>query len=69
MATSSRLRRLADDCDPERWCPAVDATDHGTLVFTGPVVRHADLRRGPGEQSVELSIDLVREALDALDAR
>lgn len=69
METSSRLRRLAGDCRPDDWCPAVDATDHGTLVFTGPVVQHVGLRRGPGEQSVELSIDLVREAIRALDAR
>lgn len=63
------LTRLAEDCGPDEYCPAVDMTDQQTLVFTGSVVRYEGLRAGPDEQSVELPIHLVKEALRVLDAR
>lgn len=69
MGRSSTLRRLAGDCGADGYCPAVDLVDDDKLVLTGPVVSYAELRCGPHEQTVELPIDLVREALRALDAR
>jgi len=63
-----KLTRLAGDCTENGVCPAVDLSDTGTLVFTGPVVHDAvGLKVGPGEQAVELSIELVKEAMRALD--
>ena len=62
-----KLTRLAGTCNDLNTCPAIDLTEAGTLVFTGPAVRFYGLRAGPGEQSVELAIDLVREAIRALD--
>lgn len=61
-----KLTKLAGDCKSDD-CPAVLLSDRRTLVFVGGVVSEADgLRVGVGEQAVELSIDLVREALRAL---
>lgn len=64
-----KLTRLAGTCNDLNTCPAIDATEMGTLVFTGPAVSFPGLRAGPGEGSVELAVDLVREALRALDNR
>ncbi len=62
-----KLTRLAGTCDDPSLCPAVDLTDRASLIFTGPVVSHEGLRVWRGEQAVELSIDLVKEAMRALD--
>jgi hypothetical protein len=64
-----KLTRLAGKCEDLTQCPAVDLTDRGTLVFTGPVARLGEFRAGPGEQSVEMTIDMVKEAIRVLDAR
>jgi hypothetical protein len=64
-----KLTRLAGTCNDLNTCPAVDLTEAGTLVLTGPAVSYAELRAGAGEGSVELTVDLVREALRALDNR
>lgn len=64
-----KLTRLAGKCDDPGLCPAIDLTERETLVFTGPAAQYAGLQAGPGESSVELAVDLVREALRALDAR
>lgn len=64
-----KLTRLAGDCGPDDYCPAVDMTDQQTLIFTGAIVRYDGLRTGPDEQSVELPVGLVKEALRVLDAR
>lgn len=64
------VTRLAGECDYDDVCPTVYGSDRATLVFQGPDAGHADgLRLGPGERAVELSIDVVREALRALDNR
>jgi hypothetical protein len=62
------LTRLAGGCGENGVCPAVDLTEKGTLVLTGPVVNYSGLA-GPGEQSVELTVKMVREAMSALDWR
>jgi hypothetical protein len=64
-----KLTRLAGGCGENGVCPAVDLTDQGTVVFTGPIALYDGLRAGPGEQSVELTVDMVREAMRALDIR
>lgn len=64
-----KLTRLAGRCEDPDFCPAVDLTDHETLVFTGPMVADDNLRPGPDEQSVELSVELVKEAMRVLDTR
>lgn len=64
-----KLTRLAGTCKAVDICPAVDLTERGTLVFTGPIAYDDELRAGPGEQSVELTIEMVKEAMSALDNR
>jgi hypothetical protein len=63
-----KLTRLAGKCEDPDFCHAIDLTDHETLIFTGPVVADDKLRRGPDEQSIELTVDLVKEAMRVLDA-
>lgn len=60
------LRKIAGDCKSDD-CPAVHLTDRGSLFIVGTTVE-ADERPavGCGEQVVEVSIDLVKEALHAL---
>ncbi|MBS2545959.1 hypothetical protein KGQ19_03670 [Catenulispora sp. NL8] len=63
-----KLTKLADppDCGSDD-CPAVYVTDSGTIVVQGDAVSQAEgLRLGAGEQAVEISADLLREALRAL---
>jgi hypothetical protein len=62
-----KLTKLSGpDCDNDD-CPAVFISDRGTIVVQGDGVSHADgLRLGAGEQAVEISADLLREALNAL---
>ncbi|SEF32437.1 hypothetical protein SAMN05421837_106234 [Amycolatopsis pretoriensis] len=61
-----KLRKLAGTCD-DGTCPNVYLSDRDTLVLQGDAVLTADgLAFGPGEQAVELSVDLVEEALRAL---
>ena len=46
----------------------VHVSDRGSLVFQGPEVRAADgLVLNVGERAVEVSAEVVREALDAFD--
>jgi hypothetical protein len=53
-------------CDNDD-CPAVYASDRGTIVVQGDAVSHHDgLHLGAGEQAVEISTELLREALRAL---
>ncbi len=48
-------------------CPNVYISEQGTLVVQGDAVSHADgLTLGDGEQAVEISVQLLREALSAL---
>jgi hypothetical protein len=48
-------------------CPAVFMSDQGTVVFQGEVVTSAEgLRLSPGEQAVELPLDVVRNAIPEL---
>jgi len=63
---SMRLEKIAGDCKSDD-CPAVHLTDRGSLFIVGAIVE-TDERPvvGHAEQVVEVSIDLVREALDAL---
>ncbi|WP_194893896.1 hypothetical protein [Catenulispora pinisilvae] len=62
-----KLTKLSGpDCDNDD-CPAVFISDRETIVVQGDGVSHADgLRLGVGEQAVEISADLLREALNAL---
>jgi hypothetical protein len=56
------LRKIAGDCKSDD-CPAVHLTDRGSLFVVGTIVG-ADERPavGQGEQVVEVSINLVRDA-------
>lgn len=63
-----KLTKIASppDCGSDD-CPAVYVTDSGTIVVQGDAVTVAEgLRFGPGEQAVEISADMLREALRAL---
>jgi hypothetical protein len=61
-----KLRKLAGTCD-DGTCPNVYLSDRNTLVVQGDAVpAAAGLVFGPGEQAVELSVNLVEEALRAL---
>jgi hypothetical protein len=61
-----KLRKLAGECD-DGTCPNVFLSDRNTLVLQGDAVLEADgLLFSPGEQAVELSVELVEEALRAL---
>jgi hypothetical protein len=61
-----KLRKLAGTCD-DGTCPNVYLSDRDTLVVQGAAVLTADgLVFGPDEQAVELSVNLVEEALRAL---
>lgn len=49
-------------------CPAVYISDRGTGIAQGMPVHHADgLQLGPGEMAVELPLDVLRDALRALE--
>lgn len=69
MERMIKLTRLAGKCDDPGYCPAIDLSERGTLIFTGPAVRYDALRAGPGEESVELSLEFVKEAMHALERR
>ncbi|MEV6825826.1 hypothetical protein [Amycolatopsis sp. NPDC051102] len=61
-----KLRKLAGTCDDET-CPTVYLSDRNTLVLQGDaVLSAAGLVFSPPEQAVELSVELVEEALRAL---
>jgi len=61
-----KLTRLSGECENGN-CPTVYVSDHGSLVVQGDAVSHADgLTLGNGEQAVEISVQLLREALSAL---
>ncbi|TCP50132.1 hypothetical protein EV191_108221 [Tamaricihabitans halophyticus] len=61
-----KVRQVSDHCK-ERDCPTVYITDRGTVVFQGDPVDGADgMRLGPGEQAVELPLDVVISALRTL---
>lgn len=49
-------------------CPKVYVSDQGTAVFQGYALAPGILSVGPGEQAVELPLDVVRGALTALTA-
>ncbi|GLZ34229.1 hypothetical protein Lesp02_64160 [Lentzea sp. NBRC 105346] len=61
----NNLRRLAGACEVNG-CDTIYASDRGTLVLQGKSVV-AEVELGDGEQAVELPVDLVREALAALE--
>lgn len=58
------LRKIAGDC-PDNECPAIFLSDRGTVVFQGDAVT-TGLKLTPGEQAVELPLDVVRQALPEL---
>lgn len=61
-----KLTRLNTGCENGN-CPTVYLSDHGTVVVQGDHVSDADgLTLGAGEQAVEVSVQLLREALNAL---
>jgi hypothetical protein len=61
-----KLRKLAGTCD-DGTCPTVYLSDRNTLVLQGDAVLSAEgLVSAPHEQAVELSVELVEEALRAL---
>jgi hypothetical protein len=63
MARLTRVR--GDECQDGRTCPAVDASDRGTVVVTGTLVTDsqilAQLAIGPGEAAVEIPAGLLPE--------
>lgn len=59
------LRRLAGGCDYGN-CDTVYVSDQGNLVFQGKGVV-GGVTLGEGEQAVELPVDLLRQALAALE--
>ncbi|SHF26642.1 hypothetical protein [Streptoalloteichus hindustanus] len=62
-----KVTKVAGNCK-QSTCPAVYVDDAGSLVVQGAAVRNADgLQLGEGEQAVQISVELVREALRALD--
>lgn len=70
METRLTVRRLAGDCEEEGICPTVYVSDRSTLVLQGPDATGADgVVLGPGELAVELSVDLLKDALRAYDNR
>lgn len=61
-----QLRKVSGDCE-DGDCPTVYMSDRGTVVFQGAVVTSTEgLRLKPGEQAVELPLDVVRSALPQL---
>ena len=61
-----KLRRLTGECENGN-CPTIYVSERGTLVVQGDAVSHADgLELGVGEQAVEVSVQMLREALSAL---
>jgi hypothetical protein len=62
-----KLQKLAGTNCEVNECPTVFLSDRGTLVVQGDKVAEADgLTLSVGEQAVEISIDLLREAFSAL---
>lgn len=60
------LRQISGACHNTD-CPTVYLTDRGTVVFQGDTVSPAHgPRLSPGEQAVELPLDVVRSALPEL---
>ncbi len=61
-----KITKLSGECENGN-CPAVYLSDSGSLVVQGDAVSGADgLTLGPDEQAVEISLELLREALNAL---
>ncbi|QWF78232.1 hypothetical protein [Amycolatopsis sp. CA-230715] len=61
-----KLRKVAGCKDGE--CPTAHLSDRGTVVLQGNAVVHGGVvRLGPGEQAVELPLDVVRSAIPALE--
>jgi hypothetical protein len=61
------LRQVAGSCG-EGDCPTIFVSDRGTVVFQGDAVTEArGLRLGDGEQAVELPMNVVLEAINALE--
>jgi hypothetical protein len=61
-----KVTKLAKECK-EGECDTVYLSDRGTLVLQGTAVSFAQgMKLGQGEQAVELSIQLVREAMSVL---
>lgn len=58
------LQKIAGSC-PDNDCPTVYLSDRRTVVFQGGAVT-TGLRLGPGEQAVELPLDVVRQVLSGL---
>lgn len=59
-----RLTRLGDQCPDGNTCPAVFATDEGTVVVQGRILADDTLgmlHLGHDESAVEIPIDLLRE--------
>lgn len=59
-----KLTQIAGSDCKHGQCPAVFATDRGTVAIQGDVV---DRRTPEGEAVVEISVNLLREAIRALD--
>jgi hypothetical protein len=62
-----QLRMVSGDGCEDGACPAVFISDRGTVIFQGGLVTSVEgLRLKPGEQAVELPLDVVRSALPEL---
>ncbi|MBP2320690.1 hypothetical protein JOF56_001075 [Kibdelosporangium banguiense] len=60
-----KLRKVSG-CE-DGFCPTVYVSDRGTGVAQGaPVVEAEGLALGPGEVAVELPLDVLKDALRAL---
>ena len=61
-----KMTVVADTCKAPKRCPTVYATDRGSIVVQGYIVRDAENVEVPsGEALVEIPIDLLREAARA----
>jgi hypothetical protein len=61
-----KVTKLTKECK-EGECDTVYLSDRGTLILQGTAVSFAQgMKLGQGEQAVELSIQLVTEALSVL---
>jgi hypothetical protein len=65
MVRLTKIRGSGDDCPSGRTCPAVHATDRGTLVIIGPQVTDpealAQTNIDPGEVAIEIPASMLPE--------
>lgn len=56
------VRVLADTGCRDGTCPAIYATERGTVVIQGQLVNDTDVTLGEGEVLVEIPAELLRQA-------